>query len=241
MAMKINLTRMSLLEEFIGAAKIFEALNHDLNRHTDWFRKQIESEIVNHNFDGDLRAALIGIKAGYKKKIDAVETQAEYDELFLNLFDVSCFANVIAGNMRLYSKQLENHIERMTQSGSQICPCCGKALSDEFLDRQRQDCDEHEELERFYNKFFEHRETERERLRKIGISKKFDLTSWGKDLKSYGSQARVEEIEGEPCEVDKVLKELMPREKAAGERAREWVAAKKAAGFQFVRRGENGN
>lgn len=239
MEMTINLTETSLLEEFVGAAKIFEALNSDIRRHTDEFRKQIESEICNHNFGGNLRSTLIGIAAGYKKKIDAVKTQAEYDELFLNLYTVSCLANVIVGNMHFYRSQLEYHLERMTQTGYPICPCCGKELSDEFLDSQRQDCDEHEELERFYKVFFKCREIERERLKKIGRENGFNLASWDKDLKSRGSQGRVEEIEGEPCKIDKVLKEQESREKTTGERTREWIAAKKAAGFQFVRRGEN--
>lgn len=229
--------RAPILEEFMEDARMLEALQQDDKKHKATFRKTLEIDYLNKagvNWD----RLLFMVDDEHKKQIDAVKTQDNFDKLYKKFYDLSCLALVIMGDMRHCCAILDYHIEKITYS-NYICPCCGKAIGDDDLDKIRIDYDDHKLLENFYCEFYEQCQKHLARLKKIGREQKFDLCSWQKDIESLGARQRVEELEGESTRVSETFKDRDDRKAAENQRtaveiAREFIKRKRAEGFKFA-------
>ena len=232
------LMRPPLIEEFMEDARMLWAIQQDEKKHKATFRQKLRLDL-NHKAGGDWRRLQFVLDDAYKKQIDDVKTQEDYDALFLNIYDVACLASVISKDMCYYCEILDYHLEKIRVS-DYICPCCGREVTLEDTDKLRIDYDDHKLLEDFYNEFYENRHKDLERLRKLGEQNHFDLCHWQKGLnQTIGSVARVEDIEGEPTEVSQLRKEQQAqaekeRKRSAVELAQEFIRRKRAEGFKFA-------
>jgi len=220
----INLYNKPTFADFFENTRLLSAINNDFVKHKRALRMHLES-LANQYADGDLDNFFNMTDKIYAKKISEVKTQEEYDALFNGLYDEACIASVIATDIRTYCAIVEYYIDKIKYHESVICPCCGREMDEEVLNTWQADLEEHKRLAIFYKDFYEARHKNLATMRQLAEEKGFDPLNWQKDLKqTFGTLARVEEIEGEPSEVSQVLDDL--RAKAATEETR--VAVKTA-------------
>ena len=192
MAMTINLSREY---PFVAYPGIALAYDRQIERRTKMLRYRLES-LTSEKCEGNLAQTLMGIDAGYAKKVNAVDTQEKYDEVYGNLYDIGCLSFVITEDLKFYVTQAWKYIKSIRENGNR-CPCCYKEMEEEYILGLEKDAKEQEEKEKFYDLVCRCTMKYQAALRKKAEAKGYDRNNWHGAEKLMGSLEVVEKLEGE--------------------------------------------
>lgn len=204
------------LQESMADFEHRQKLRADGGKYIGLFRYQLESAIDNIG-GGSWEKLLDTLDEGYRKRIYEIKNQEDFDFVYRQIFDVEDTASIVADNQLQLKGNIEYQISQIEFTNF-FCPCCGKELDDEFVDKLRHEVDNCERLAWFYDSFKTRRKADREKLKKIAEEKEFSLDSWCPMYLKLHPTSRHQRVE------ENVKKMSME------EQTRIWIAKKKAEG-----------